>query len=68
MPELRPCPFCGGKAHLCKDQPGGRLWHVSCGRCYVMTVNHGRQDAAVVAWNRRVSNPGKPESEEGKKE
>ena len=37
MEELKPCPFCGGKAEIC---PGfdnkflGPYWYVRCKTCY----------------------------------
>lgn len=60
MNELKPCPFCGGKARLFVND-GVR---VICSKCYVgtmiLTDNMEREsnaiEAVVEAWNRRVSN------------
>ena len=55
--ELKPCPFCGGKAKVQSD-----LWprFVYCQSCYARTANskaygedEGAQQAADM-WNRRA--------------
>lgn len=52
MAELKPCPFCGGKAEM---EDVGRLYFVRCRRCGVNQdhLYHSKQ-AAVKAWNRRA--------------
>lgn len=50
--ELKPCPFCGGEAHVYKNN----LWHVSCERalhgCITMSAFVTKGEA-IAAWNRR---------------
>ena len=58
-PILKPCPFCGGKAHLTKSEP----YLVYCEGCtatvnsaqYTIDAKADRMDA-VNRWNRRVNN------------
>lgn len=57
MFELKPCPFCGGKARLFVN--GGV--RVVCTRCYVSTMvlkdeldfSTSAVESSVEAWNRR---------------
>lgn len=54
--ELKPCPFCGGKAEIKKDE--GQYVNIKCTQCpcdmgrYWFT----RQTDAIKAWNRRFNN------------
>jgi Lar family restriction alleviation protein len=56
--ELKPCPFCGGKAfvyeHTCiKNRPTYYTTH--CTACGVSDLKHHKStDDATEAWNRRV--------------
>lgn len=63
--ELKPCPFCGGKAEqketykyvgLGKSIP---QYYVKCGNSdcglYVSTCNRDTKEEAVKIWNRRVT-------------
>lgn len=68
MSELKPCPFCGGEAILCKDlNPDGHFAHkmvyVECNSCGCSTKHYRSSDDrrittrvsdAINAWNRRV--------------
>ena len=55
--ELKPCPFCEGKAE-CRDRAvcdeGPRLWAVRCTACGVGTVHYGTEAEAARAWNART--------------
>ena len=63
MDELKPCPFCGGKAstYTCKtDKKGVRSikWLVHCEKCgvnYPAIKDCHYEYEAIEAWNRRVN-------------
>ena len=65
MDDLKPCPFCGGKAYLFVNE-GVRVICIKCGsttRCLVdaMTPNGvcGNAIKSVIeAWNRRAKDDG----------
>lgn len=56
MEVLKPCPFCGGKAHAAfhnarhKDD---EYYLVMCSKCFARAVGE-TFDEAVEVWNRRV--------------
>ena len=64
MYELKPCPFCGGKAELIQTKclSNGRvLYHVfhyelKCRTNGIQTKNMETQEEAIEAWNRRHNN------------
>lgn len=55
--EIKPCPFCGGEAHV--YQTLGEKWACGCNllvgsdKCGISAIRMIRNDA-VEAWNRRV--------------
>lgn len=63
--ELKPCPFCGGKAErkeTCNYIWSGRSiprYFIKCGNkecgLYVATYNRDTEEEAVEIWNRRVT-------------
>lgn len=61
MSELKPCPFCGGKAMIeqAKVRKGYETYIVCCGCLVDMpTITYDTQEEAdkkaIKAWNRRV--------------
>jgi Lar family restriction alleviation protein len=48
--ELKPCPFCGGKAEM----KGVVVAYVKCSNCKAETGCYEKEDEAAGAWNRRV--------------
>lgn len=58
MAELKPCPFCGGEAHLIEYSVIGFPveYGVKCEKCSAMTYPKWiTAMQAVEAWNRRVN-------------
>ena len=49
-PKLKPCPFCGGKAHL---RDGSSIYRVRCERCDATIARYTSWDA-VRDWNLRL--------------
>jgi len=52
MSELKPCPFCGGRAVLNKDYLGH--FYISCDKCEIKTDSCVDPNIPIAAWNRRV--------------
>ena len=50
MSELKPCPFCGGKA---KKEYVYDLFWCQCESCFAYTIAHRREQRAIDAWNNR---------------
>ena len=61
--ELKPCPFCGGKAVVietfCKET-NYRGYYVYHGNCLlteqIETNSYDTEKSAIAAWNRRAGN------------
>ena len=56
MAELKPCPFCGGKAYISRFMQPHEEWRVMCLAC---SARFGRyaglnRKEAIEAWNRRA--------------
>ena len=61
MPELKPCPFCGGEAELAhlRKRPSRifgiyRPAYVRCTVCYATGRTTYTTEFAIEAWNMRV--------------
>lgn len=50
--DLKPCPFCGGKATLWEDLFG--VSYVSCSCCCVRTPIEEDKHIVIEDWNRRA--------------
>ena len=70
MSELKPCPFCGGKAFIEHDHEGIGASYVRCKKCglesirFIKSFEIASDDRAVEFWNRRADD-GKEESDSG---
>ena len=56
MPELKPCPFCGGEANVFGNYDDSE-YHANCtnNECGCCWVNHyDTEEEAIEAWNRRT--------------
>lgn len=59
--ELKPCPFCGGKAKMEKiihdDLPTNEFdtFWISCEECESESTACTNEEDAIEAWNRRVT-------------
>ena len=67
--ELRPCPFCGGKAEIVavekkyyrteaefrhkKNSCGTRFYYVFCNGCGIKVKDNQDSDEAIAEWNTR---------------
>lgn len=58
--ELKPCPFCGGKAEIAQTMPCGTRTYRFFATCLVCGVEMPRiartRKQATEVWNRRVDN------------
>jgi hypothetical protein len=53
VPELLPCPFCGGKARLYSEDDDYAVEHAGCSISHDEVFNDA--DSAIAAWNRRAA-------------
>ena len=54
MPELKPCPFCGGEAEVYTDEDDTQEWfYVRCSDCWAQTDGNDTEIGAIDAWNQR---------------
>jgi Lar family restriction alleviation protein len=53
MIELKPCPFCGGKARLYNGNHDG--FGVCCTKCSAKVYGYMTTGGASRAWNRRAN-------------
>ena len=51
MAELKPCPFCGGKAVLY----GKVFYYIVCKSCLAETKGNYSKQTAIETWNRRYT-------------
>lgn len=53
MGELKPCPFCGGRAEVRHNKDGFSYVVCPADGCYCRTDGHLNDEAAIQSWNRR---------------
>lgn len=56
MAELKPCPFCGGKAYIDQFMQPKEEWRIRCMECSARFGRYAGLDKKAVtdAWNRRA--------------
>ena len=60
MAELKPCPFCGGKAVLEHEHAGAGYSYIRCTECrvkgltFIRKFERSSDQEAIEAWNRRA--------------
>ena len=52
MTDLKPCPFCGGKAKERYEYLNGVF--MECSECGISTIIFSSQVDAIETWNRRA--------------
>lgn len=59
MSDLKPCPFCGGKAEMltAESMNGGYLFGIMCNDCRSRGDVYDTEAEAIAAWNSRVKPP-----------
>lgn len=55
MEELKPCPFCGGKAEIIGGMLDRSLAQIRCTKCSCCT-SYCHLHMAIDKWNRRADN------------
>ena len=56
-PEIKPCPFCGGKGEISEDlssQSRSRWYYVVCDSCCAKSDVVNSEAEAILDWNRRI--------------
>lgn len=59
--ELKPCPFCGGKAELQHECVGSGYSYIRCVHCgiksimFIKSFDRSSDEDAVNYWNRRCN-------------
>ena len=56
MAELKPCPFCKGKAmtyFILTNTLNQNLYYATCKKCFCKTGYYLDEQAAIDAWNKR---------------
>lgn len=54
--ELKPCPFCGGKANIDCGNGIYEVYYVFCKKCKTRHPNRLTREDAIKFWNRRADN------------
>lgn len=57
MTELKPCPFCGGEAHVFHDSLRPQETYpcrVYCDNCWAEVDSYSTEAEAIAAWNTRA--------------
>ena len=66
MPELKPCPFCGGHVHLVEEYSYFRDFVLYCDGCdMVFTLDSicATKEELIEAWNQRAQLENKENAE-----
>ncbi len=53
--ELKPCPFCGGKANYAEDDNRFFPYRIVCSKCRIGTQFEAKLGIAIDAWNTRAT-------------
>lgn len=51
--NLKPCPFCGGKARTQENNHYKDIWSVMCKNCFTESDRYHTEENAIEAWNTR---------------
>ena len=56
MTELKPCPFCGGKADwfVLEKMNNEKLYYVECSYCFARTGYYFTEYEPIKEWNKRT--------------